>query len=402
MLFRSIKAYKGWLPDLVKGRLRNVLICSYQKCTEYKGEHDLGWHSAIQWGPHETQLQTENEDRFWSEELNTAMAIYKIEKKNNTNKGSIKTHAVDVAEPSVSPSEKVKEKQAEIMHQPKAKKFKSSVDPTTKKGPLGLKWDSKNFSCRYDSFFTIIYNIWRDNVSRISQDLSGCSELMNILCEQFEKVNRKRITFEEARDYVRMLLHRSNPQIFPMGKEGMMVSSLVQKLMGDTTFSSIPNTCNVCGSAHSVGLGGFHILNSKGVDRLDVPTLLGAERSQRYGRRWCSNCLQVVSITRKTFLDQIPCVIALESTGAIPSVQLRLSHDSGAITFNLRGLIYWGDFHFVSRIVDKSGQVWFHDGITTGASCEWERTMDLSSDTRWLRNARSKELCCCVYVISGG
>ena len=400
----TIKAYEGRLPDSVKGRLRNVLIRSYQKCVEYNGEHDLGWHPAIRWGPHETQLQTEDEDGFWSEELNTAMAIYKIEKKNNTksNKGSIKTHAVHGAEPSISASEKVKGKQAEITHQPKAKKFKSSVDPTTEKGPLGLKWDSENFSCGYDSFFTIIYNIWRDNASRISQDLSGCSELMNILCEQFEKVNRKRITFEEARDYVRMLLHRSNPQIFPMGKEGMTVSSLVQKLMGDTTFGSISNTCNACGSARSVGLGGFHILNSEGADRLDVPTLLGAERSQRYGRRWCSNCLQVVSITRKTFLDQIPCVIALESTGAIPSVQLRLSHDSGAITFNLRGLIYWGDFHFVSRIVDKSGQVWFHDGITTGASCEWERTIDLSSDTRWLRNARSKELCCCVYVISGG
>ena len=393
----TMKAYEGRLPDSVKGRLRNVLISSYQKCTEYGSERDLGWHPAIRWGPDEIQMQTENEDGFWSEELNTTMAIYMIEKKNN----SIKTHAVDGAEPSVSPSEKVKGKKAEIMHEPKAKKFKSSVDPTTERGPLGLKWDSENFSCGYDSFFTIIYNIWRDNVSRISLDLSGCSDLMNILCENFEKVNRKLLTFEDARDHVRMLLHRSNAHIFPMGKEGMTVSSLVQKLMGDTTFGSISNTSDACGSARSVGFGGFHILNSEGADRLDVPTLLGAERSQRYGRRWCSNCFQVVSISRKTCLDQIPCVFALESTGAIPSVQLRLTHGSGAITFNLRGLIYWGNFHFVSRIVDKSGQVWFHDGITTGASCEWERTIDLSSDTRWLRNARSKELCCCVYVISG-
>lgn len=85
----------------------------------------------------------------------------------------------------------------------------------------------------------------------------------------------------------------------------------------------------------------------------------------------------------------------------IPNVQLCLNHGSGTITFNLRGLIYWGDFHFVSCMVDKSGQVWFHDGITTGPSCEWEQTMDLSSDTQWLTNVRLKELCCCVYVISG-
>ena len=310
----TIKAYEGRLPDSVKGRLRNVLISTYQKCTEYKHERDLGWHPALQWRPHETQVQTENEDGFWSEELNAAMAIYKFEKKNNTNgkKGSTKMHAVVESEPTVSPSEKVKGKKAEIVHQPKMKKFKSSSDPITDKEPLGLKWDSENFSCGYDSFFTIIYNIWRDNMTCISQDLSGYSDLMNILCKKFEKVNQKVLTFEDAHDHIRMFLHRSNAQIFPMGKKGMMVSSLIQKLMGDTTFGSISNICDACGSVHSVGLGGFHILNSEGADRLDVGTLLGAERSQKYGQQWCSNCCKVVSITRKTFLDEIPCMIALE------------------------------------------------------------------------------------------
>ena len=42
------------------------------------------------------------------------------------------------------------------------------------------------------------------------------------------------------------------------------------------------------------------------------------------------------------------------------------------ITYNLRGVIYFGDHHYTSGMINKDGLVWFHDGIATGRSVIFE------------------------------
>ncbi len=34
--------------------------------------------------------------------------------------------------------------------------------------------------------------------------------------------------------------------------------------------------------------------------------------------------------------------------------------------YKLKGIIYFGGAHFTSRIINQSGEVWYHDGIATG------------------------------------
>ena len=34
---------------------------------------------------------------------------------------------------------------------------------------------------------------------------------------------------------------------------------------------------------------------------------------------------------------------------------------------HLRGVVYYGSYHYTSRIIDVEGNVWFHDGMTTGS-----------------------------------
>ncbi|KAJ7102042.1 hypothetical protein C8R44DRAFT_576793, partial [Mycena epipterygia] len=50
----------------------------------------------------------------------------------------------------------------------------------------------------------------------------------------------------------------------------------------------------------------------------------------------------------------------------------------------LRGVIYGGQSHFTCRYVERDGEIWFHDGITTGRRCvregnlrELDNLMDL-------------------------
>jgi hypothetical protein len=45
-------------------------------------------------------------------------------------------------------------------------------------------------------------------------------------------------------------------------------------------------------------------------------------------------------------------------------------NDGESIVLKVRGLIYHGNFHFTSCIIGTDGIVWYHDGITTGSTCE--------------------------------
>ena len=193
---------------------------------------------------------------------------------------------------------------------PPAKKFKGPEGSTPQRGPLGLKWDGKNYSCGYDSFFTIIYNIWKDNVA---QNLLKCSSLMDLLFKKFANVVQGTLTFEGAQDHVQILLNNFDQLEFPMGKQGVAVTSLVSKLMGSTAFGSVISVCEVCGSVHSLMLKGKHILTLKQMEDVDVASLLGADGSQKLA---CAICLNLNSVTCTAYLDEILSMIALEANAS--------------------------------------------------------------------------------------
>jgi hypothetical protein len=63
----------------------------------------------------------------------------------------------------------------------------------------------------------------------------------------------------------------------------------------------------------------------------------------------------------------------------------------------LRGIVYFGDFHFTSRIISSTGDIWFNDGISTGRSCEEDDHLSHTSDSR-LKTCRGKDLVLAVYA----
>jgi hypothetical protein len=62
--------------------------------------------------------------------------------------------------------------------------------------------------------------------------------------------------------------------------------------------------------------------------------------------------------------------------------------------YQLRGVIYYGSDHFTSRIISLTGQVWFHDGIITGRSTEYEGMLE----DVVLNVCRSKKPCILIYI----
>ena len=51
-------------------------------------------------------------------------------------------------------------------------------------------------------------------------------------------------------------------------------------------------------------------------------------------------------------------------------------------------VIYYDSRHFTCYIVDKSGNVWYHDGFTQGARVKFVKNAINMSNTGWLKTSR--------------
>ncbi|KAI0670728.1 hypothetical protein C8Q78DRAFT_975839 [Trametes maxima] len=48
-------------------------------------------------------------------------------------------------------------------------------------------------------------------------------------------------------------------------------------------------------------------------------------------------------------------------------------------TWRLCSVIYLGEAHFTCRFIERNGNAWYHDGISTGSSCVLDGTIDTIS-----------------------
>ena len=70
--------------------------------------------------------------------------------------------------------------------------------------------------------------------------------------------------------------------------------------------------------------------------------------------------------------------------------------EANNISYTLCGVMYYGDSHFTSQIIQANGMVWFHDGIATGESMRYDGTLDSLIDDLTL--CRSKTAIAAVYI----
>ena len=77
-------------------------------------------------------------------------------------------------------------------------------------------------------------------------------------------------------------------------------------------------------------------------------------------------------------------IFEINSRNIKVSKTLKFEQEGETVVLDVRGLIYYGDFHFTSHIIGTDGIVWYHDGMTTGSSCESEGNFDKLSSRNLL------------------
>ena len=103
-------------------------------------------------------------------------------------------------------------------------------------------------------------------------------------------------------------------------------------------------------------------------------------RLDRTSEQNCQRCgLKQVKERATLNGDNPPPLIALgledrrhiDGTASQPklSSQVTIGEDGNKVVYKVRGLIYWDKSHFTCRMIGKSNEVYYHDGMTTRTNC---------------------------------
>jgi hypothetical protein len=73
------------------------------------------------------------------------------------------------------------------------------------------------------------------------------------------------------------------------------------------------------------------------------------------------------------------------------SKTVKIQGSACATTHHLEGLVYYCGYHFTCWIIDESGNIWFHDAVTTGRNSTKEGKFGSVSQPN-LKECRNKQL----------
>jgi hypothetical protein len=212
----------------------------------------------------------------------------------------------------------------------------------------------------------------------------------------FKKYMNGQASFETARDTIRHEIHSHSPAQFPYGTRGTSVSALASAILAPHNFVAIscPECTNCEYSEPSIDDRLEYVLHEKDDAPKSTSHWLGSLEHETHER--CPQCFS--AMMQPISFKSVPSVLVFEINSKNIKVSKTLKFEQGGetVVLDVRGLIYHGEFHFTSRIIGTDGIVWYHDGITTGDSCENEGNFDKFS-SRNLLKCKGKKLILVVY-----
>ena len=371
--------YEKLLPNHITGNRRNSLIRQFQ---EWKGTNYVpkNVHNSIRWNKHDP-LDSLNvvTDSPWQ-------IIQRGKQKGNafTNKPTNSIGFV-AAKGSVPVTVTTSKRPLDVddRTEVKAKRTKLSEETTITKdqGPSGFVWDGENYSCAYDSVLTILLSIWMQNPSKWKGHFKDMNRIMNVLASGFHRSGENGGTLESARNKVRHLLHQRNPTQFPYGQAGTPVSEMVEDLLrSDNIIASNWIRCVECNRETNLNNDlQTCVIQCTQYKNCSTSECLQKKFQERHPRRRCTECNG--ELERIFRFDVIPKILVFSVQDADITISKKISFKDGdeRVTFSLKGIVYFGDFHYTSRVC-SGNSVWFHDGMTTGKECAYEKKLSDFTD----------------------
>ena len=372
------------MPSHIEGSTRNSIIRQYQ---QWKGEYYIPYQvdTALHWSSNDPLEMPVVTDSKWQ-------IIDKSRKKSSSQLPPPITAYIP-AKGTKTLNLKRKSNETKPVLSKRIQNTSHEIDNS----PTGYIWDNQNYSCPYDSLFTILYNLWLENSIKWTEIFTGINHYTETLANGFTQVQEETLSLEEARNIVRDLLHQDHSIMFPKGKNSASVGELATILLKDERFNGRSEiyceNCDYIKSDYADNVGYCFDLTLQAITSTSQWTLSPTltEHDQ------CPECLETLVHSIK--FDELPKLLILE----YPFTNIRTSHkikvkaENNSGILGLRGTVYHGDNHFTSRFISSNGTIWYHDGITTGRQCTEERNLCMTNSEYFIR-CKEKDFVFAVYA----
>ena len=403
--------YHGILPSNVIHDMRSPTIRAYRLWTQRTFEDiHSDWHKALQWNNKEdASIPTPLTDPFWDPSIAKTL-IKKIEEQHMHNKILKK----DLAKAKKVHSEKKKRSGDDQDTQPLAKRHRRNPlqQPRTP-DPVGTKWDSNDYSCAYDAFIVIVRQIWSENPDDWTTHLSEISQFMGCLVDGFHAAVNGRYPLETARNDTRNLLRHVQPCNYPPPGFGMTdITQLIKSMMACSSWTSYTWRCVICGHTDLRPGGAISQHTAISLTETNINQnqngiyISNALNSRINGQVPCPPCSNSSRSGMMSIVNPFHSPPHLMFTSIIETNRYILIDYSFILSTNnlnfrymLKGVIYYGANHFVARIVDGQGWIWYHDGMVTGNTCQ--RIMHLQDVPfpKWWNSCADRTASHVAYVL---
>ncbi|KAJ7587637.1 hypothetical protein C8J56DRAFT_744997, partial [Mycena floridula] len=240
--------------------------------------------------------------------------------------------------------------------------------------PAGCKWDNVNWSCAFDSLFSILTDIWTYCPSVWAANFTAISPSLKLFSQNIIQVSRQNMTLEQARDNWRHNVKDPFGHDFPTGARGTNLIDVIQVMLTSSDTIGHAMTSCECGHETSTPLTRIFVQMSEN-NRKPINTRL--QDWQLRDQIQCAQCRQSTVQTR-TF-DQCPKIFVVHdfNMNSMPGKTLPVIYGHNQTgKMKLRGIIYFYDFHFVSRIITQYNDVWYNDGQVNRGTSRYEGKLD--------------------------
>ena len=301
-----------------------------------------------------------------------------------------------------------RDEEAELLISTKPKKIRVSKPPPGK-SVKGFLWDSENWSCAYDSLLTILFAAYTDSKQYWTDNVVQQYKTLQVVKAAFEKISLSpsQICMMQARDNIRLVLGSRQSELGSQGKQGTDLYTLARELLGvNEDIVSIEYHCRACDyQSEAEGSDDVCWTFTQEVWK-NHPAKLGTYKGKTV-QQWlhaahiqkstvlCTQCQR--PLQRVTKYDDAPYFMTCITHDVKVNIETEVKLTELNATYRLCGIVYYGNFHFVCRVIDQSGDVWYHDGAKHKDQAAYVGNI-VNLNLKKLQTVEDYTMCLLIYI----
>lgn len=186
--------------------------------------------------------------------------------------------------------------------------------------------------------------------------------------------------------------------MFPIGSNGASVTDRENHMLcSDTAVASYHLICYNCNTDFIIEPDlHTYVLNCPNMFDIStaefVKTVLHNSMQDK-----CPKCDE--NMHKITCFYESPNIIALTLNGVSCRVskKITLNQDDKATIYSLKGIVYFGEFHFTAHVCQTDGTVWYHDGMDRVRECTYESKLAEMTSTDLIK-CQERKVALVIYA----